>query len=34
MVAWCRSGRVGRLFSRNRVVLCRSGLVVLQKYEA
>jgi hypothetical protein len=29
----CRSGRAGRLFSRKRVVKCRSGLVVLQKYE-
>ena len=34
MVGVCRSGCVGRLFSRNRVVSCRSGLVVLEKYEA
>src|SRR5665213_629902 len=33
MVGVCRSGCVGRLFSRNRVVSCRSGLVVLEKYE-
>jgi hypothetical protein len=34
MVGVCRSGCVGRLFSGNRVVSCRSGLVVLEKYEA
>ena len=33
-VVGCRSGRARRLFSRNRVVSCRSRLVVLQKYEA
>jgi hypothetical protein len=32
-VAWCRSGRSCRLFSSNRVVVCRFGRVVLQKYE-
>jgi hypothetical protein len=33
-VAVCRSRCAFRLFSRNRVVLCRSRLVVLGKYEA
>jgi hypothetical protein len=33
-VAVCRSRCACRLFSRNRVVLCRSRLVVLRKYEA
>src|ERR1019366_2905056 len=34
IVAWCRFGLASRLFSRKRVVSCRCGLVVLQKYEA
>jgi len=34
MVVVCRSRRACLLSSRNRAVLCRSRLVVVQKYEA